>query len=211
MGKIEKNIKQVLSNIELFIFSKALHRNIDREVHKVVKTHQKKLKALTRNCVLPFDSKDTITNISSHKLTEDETEALKFGLSHSIVPPYVNKTDIFACFESIFHSMAGRLIDRKYEHKLKADLSQMANVYVNSFKLSPKDIKTHKVLRNRHNNNDLVVLKPDKGNGVVILHRSDYTEGILNIINDIHKVKELDSDPTIIREGKLQRLLRDLK
>ena len=51
----------------------------------------------------------------------------------------------------------------------------------------------------------------DNGNGVVILNRSDYTEGILNIINDIHKFKELDSDPTIIREGKLQRFLRDLK
>jgi len=107
--------------------------------------------------------------------------------------------------------MAGRLIDRKDENKLKADLSHMANFYVNSFKLSPKDIKTHKVLRNLRKNNDLVVLKPDKGNGVVILNKSDYTEGILNIINDIHKFKELDSDPTIIREGKLQRYLRDLK
>ena len=55
------------------------------------------------------------------------------------------------------------------------------------------------------------MLKPDKGYGVVILNRSDYTEGILNIINDIHKFKELDSDPIIIREGKLQRFLRDLK
>ena len=62
--------------------------------------------------------------------------------------------------------MAGRLIDRKYQNKLKADLSHMANFYVNSFKLSPKDIKTHKVLRNLRSNNDLVVLKPDKGNGV---------------------------------------------
>ena len=96
-----------------FLSSTKRYANIDREVHKIVKTHQKKLKALTRNCVLPFDSKDTITNISSHKLTEDENEALIFGLSHSIVPPYINETDIFACFESIFHSMAGRLIDRR--------------------------------------------------------------------------------------------------
>ena len=60
--------------------------------------------------------------------------------------------------------MAGRLIDRKDENKLKDDLSHMANFYVNSFKLSPKDIKTHKVLKNLRKNNDLVVLKPDKGN-----------------------------------------------
>ena len=46
------------------MFRKALRRNIDHEVHKIVKTHQKNLKALTRNCVLSFDSKDTITTIS---------------------------------------------------------------------------------------------------------------------------------------------------
>ena len=54
-------------------------------------------------------------------------------------------------------------------------------------------------------------VKPDKGNGVVVLNRADYLEGILNIINDKHKFKELDSDPTIIREGKLQRFHRELK
>ena len=211
MEKIEKKIRRVLSSIEFFIFNKALRRNIDREVHKIIKTHQKKLKALTRNCVLPFDPKDTITNISSHKLTEDENEALKFGLSHSIAPPYINKTDIFVSFESIFHSMTGRLIDKKDEYKLKADLSHMATLYANSFKLSPKDIKTHKVLKTLRKNNYIVLLKPDKGNGVVVLNRADYIKGIFNIINDTHKFKEIDSDPTIVREGKLQRFLRDLK
>ena len=211
MEKIEKKIKQVLSGIEYFIFYKALCRNIDREVHNIVKTHQKKLKTLTKNCVLPLDSKDIVTNISSYTLTQDESKALKFGLSHSIVPPYINKTDIFASFESIFNAMISRLLNKKDENKLKTDLSHLAHLYVNSFELSPKDIKIHKVLENLHKNNEIVVLKPDKGNGVVILNRSDYTESILNIINDTHKFKELYSDPTIIREGKLQRFLRDLK
>ena len=64
--------------------------------------------------------------------------------------------------------------------------------------------KTHKVLKNLLKNNDLVVLKPDEGNGVVILNSSDYTEGIFSIINEMHKFKELGNDPSIIREGKLQ-------
>ena len=98
MEKFQKKVKQVLSGIEYFIFYKALHRNIDREVQNIVKTHQKKLKTLTKHCVLPFDSKDVVTNISSYTLTQDESEALKFGLSHSIVPPYISKTDIFASF-----------------------------------------------------------------------------------------------------------------
>ena len=132
-------------------------------------------------------------------LTQDESEALKFGLSHSIVPPYISKTDIFASFESIFNSMTSRLRDKSNENKLKSDLSHLAHSYANLFKLSPKDIKTHKILKNLHKKNNIVILKPDKGNGVVVLNRADYIEGILNIINDTYKFKELDNDPTVIR------------
>jgi len=95
----------VLSGIEFYIFNKALQRNIDQEVIIIVCDRKKKLKALTKNCVLPFDSSETVRNISSHKLTQDESEALKFGLSHSIFPPSINKTDIYASYESIYQSM----------------------------------------------------------------------------------------------------------
>ena len=53
-------------------------------------------------------------------------------------------------------------------------------------------------------------MKPDKGNGVVILDRSDYDLGIQNIIQDRSKFKPQSQDPTLQREGKLQRLLRKL-
>ena len=201
----------MLSGIEFYIFNKALQRNIDQEVNSIVRKHQKKLKVLTKNCVLPFDSSETIKNISSHKLTKDESEALKFGLSHSIFPPNINKTDIYASFESIYQSMKNRLLDKSNDNKLKSDLSHIAQLYVNSFRPSHKDIKTHKVLKNLHKNKDIVILKPDKGNGVVVLNKLDYIKGINDIINDKQKFKELSTDPTIDREGKLQHFLRELK
>ena len=178
----------MLSGIEFYIFNKALQRNIDQEVNSIVRKHQKKLKVLTKNCVLPFDSSETIKNISSHKLTKDESEALKFGLSHSIFPPNINKTDIYASFESIYQSMKSRLLDKSND-KLKSDLSHIAQLYVNSFRPSHKDIKTHKVLKNPHTNKDIVILKPDKGNGVVVLNKLDYIKGINDIINDKQKFK----------------------
>ena len=76
--KIENNIRKVLSGIEFYILKKSLERNIDREVHSIVRTHQKKLKALTKNCVLPFDSSETVTNITSHILTQDERSKIRF-------------------------------------------------------------------------------------------------------------------------------------
>ena len=56
-----------------------------------------------------------------------------------------------------------------------------------------------------------MILRPDKGNGVVILKRKDYICGMNNIINDRSKFKLLTPDPTFLREGQLQRFLRKLK
>ena len=60
-------------------------------------------------------------------------------------------------------------------------------------------------------NKDIVILKQDKGNGVVILNKVDYIKGINKIGNDKHKFKELSNDPTRNRESKLQCCLRNLK
>ena len=203
-------VKQVITGIYFFILNKAVVKNVNREVLLTVKNHQKKLRKLTKNCILPFLSKETVTNISSHKLTFDEGEALKFGLTHSIVHPYIKKTDIFACFETIFQSMNSNLVDKRDEGKLRADLSHLAHSYVNSFRPSQKDIKTHKILNQLRKSKNIVFLKPDKGNGIVIVNRADYNKGILDIVNDSNKFKELANDRTICREGKLQRYLRNL-
>lgn len=65
--------------------------------------------------------------------------------------------------------------------------------------------------KNLRKNKDIVILQPDKGNGVVVFDRTAYDRGILKIINDTSKFKPLSNDPTLNREGKLQRCLRDLK
>ena len=52
--------------------------------------------------------------------------------------------------------------------------------------------------------------KPDKGNGVIVLDRSDYNNKMYNIIHDQLKFKPLSEDPTEKRKASLQRYLRVL-
>ena len=61
-------------------------------------------------------------------------------------------------------------------------------------------------LKEIRKNKNIVILKPDKGNGVVVLDRSDYDQGILKIINDTSKFRLIREDPTSSREGRLQSL-----
>ena len=109
------------------------------------------------------------------------------------------------------HTMAKNLKDTKLERKLAADLSHLAHCYVSSYRPSAADLKKHKVLKELRKNRNLVILKPDKGKSVVVLDRLDYDNGILKIISDTSKFRPIKDDPTLLREGRLQRLLRKLK
>ena len=74
-----------------------------------------------------------------------------------------------------------------------------------------RKLRQHRVLRNLTKNKDIVVTKPDKGNGVVILDQKLYNNAIEEIIADSSKFEKLNEDPTLKREASLQRFLRKLK
>ena len=57
-------------------------------------------------------------------------------------------------------------------------------------------------------------MKPDEGNGVVILNKEDYKRKVETILNDDSKFTELHDDPvklTMKRELKVRTVLRELK
>ena len=60
-------------------------------------------------------------------------------------------------------------------------------------------------------NKNIAICKPDKGNGVGVLDRSDYSAKMIKIISDSSKFVELPDDPTIKREKSLQEYLYYLK
>ena len=104
--------------------------------------------------------------------------------------------------------MAKNLKDTKQAGKLVSDLSHLA--HSSSYRPTTADLKKHRVLKELRSNKNIVILKPDKGNGVVILDRADYDQGILKIISDTSKFRTIKEDPTLQREGKLQRLLHTI-
>ena len=61
-------------------------------------------------------------------------------------------------------------------------------------------MKKHGILKRLRKNNNIVILRPDKGDGTII-SRDVYIQKIFEIIKDRTKFKELSIDPTIKREG----------
>ena len=73
-------------------------------------------------------------------------------------------------------------------------------------------LRKHKILKKLRNNNNILITKPDKGNGVVVVvDRIYYISSMCEIVNDTSKFFKLRSEPIISRENKLQIFLRNLK
>ena len=186
-------------------------KNVDKNISKVISTHRKKLKNLTKNAELPFSPNETVNNLSSCKLSDDELELLKNGLGFSMKPPHLNKTNILASFEKIHYTIKNKLIDKNSASHLKTEIVHLAQNYVSSYRPSSNDLKKHHILRTLKNNPNIIILKPDKGNGVVILDRNIYLDSCFNILNDQSKFKLLDNDPALLRESRLKRFISQLK
>ena len=200
-----------LSTIDFYILTKSI-TSYKKSLQKSLHTEQKKLSSLTRDCNLPiFRANKTITNLTQYELSQEESDLLKAGLYFSIQPDKIRKSEIFTIFEKIHRSFLNNLKSEETKSQIKAHLSYLANSYFYNYKPSPRILRQHRVLRNLRKNKDIVVTKPDKGNGVVILDRKLYNNAIEEIISDSSKFEKLNEDPTLKREASLQYFLRKLK
>ena len=129
----------------------------------------------------------------------EEYDLLKAGLYFSIQPEKTRKSEIFTTFEKIHCSYINNLKFEDTKLQIKAHLSYLANSYFYNYKPSPRIIRQHRVLRNLRN--IIVITKPDKGNGIVILGRKLYDNAIQKIISDTLKFEKLSEDPTLKSEA----------
>ena len=71
-----------------------------------------------------------------------------------------------------------------------------------------KDKKKLDIIKNLRK--ELVILKPDKGNGIVLLNANDYYNGVEKLFQDKLKFKQILEEPTPSRRTPVQRYLKIL-
>ena len=200
-----------MSSVDKFILDNVVKKNVHKINKTTVKTHEEKLRNLTKSISSPFTAAEIVHNLSSKLLTTDQLEVLKYGLKHPIHLLQTNKWDILTTFNFIHRAMTNDLKTKKHSGELETKMSHLGNSHVNAYKPTKTSLKKHKIIKRLRENKNIVIVRPDKGCGTVILDREEYVKKIYTITNDISKFKKLPSDPTILREGQLQRFLRTLK
>ena len=118
-------------------------------------------------------------------------ELLKYGLKHPVHPLQVNNTNILTTFDFIHRAMTQDLKDKKQSGEVKTKISNFAHSHVNSYQPTLHALKKHRILKLLANSKDIVILRPDKGNGTVILNRDEYIKKLSDVISDTSKFKKL--------------------
>ena len=132
-------------------------------------------------------------------------------------PNKVNKNDVKCSFELLYRDFRklNLNLDAENNDRLRTKLKDLCYNYYNDYRFSNcKNILSAEewsALNDLRNDHTIFLMKPDKGNGVVIMSKVDYYNKMNSILTDTTKFKRLDEDPTKSRETSLINFLLDLK
>ena len=211
---IGKLLSTQLSTFDLYILTRSMTSYNKKPLQKPLYTQPKKLSSLKRDCNLPiFTANETINNLTQYELSQKESDLpnKKAGLCFSIQPDKTRKSEVFTTFEKIHSSFFNNLKLGETKSQIQTHLQHLANSHFFNYKPSPRKLRQHRVLQNLRKNKDIVITKPDKGKGVVILDRKLYMNAIEEIISDTSKVEKLNKYPTLKCGASLQCFSRKLK
>ena len=135
-----------------------------------------------------------MVNLSKETLTETEEAVLCRGLNFGI-PPACKPEEIFAEFELCWGQLEKETpVSTEKVKECKATMAGMAQKYTNmkidrtGFSLEQRHLKAINSLKKKKN---IIITRPDKGNGVVILDRKDYIEKMNPILSDKKKFERI--------------------
>ena len=167
-----------------------------------------------------LDPDKLIFNLSSRVLTSEEKDALSLGLKFAFPTKKLNFYHYFLPFERLISCLKDHNIygDDTSKNIFNSDFKHLCLSYFYNFDhfkcQGPVSSEHVKILKRLSKDKNLLILKPDKGNGIVLLDRDVYFNKMNDILDDREKFKPVHGDCLKIifkLEDKLNRFLRSLK
>ena len=161
----------------LIVFS--VNRLLAGERKKTTTRHAHKLLDMkTASERLETNPNEVIANLSGKPLTTEQIEILKLGLRHGLATR-PNSLQKIAVSEDTYDQLEQKQIWKGFFTTERVKNALRSFTY-NCLDLDLKQYFTdHKRMRILSAlSKDFAILKPDKGNGIVILNRSDYTKSL---------------------------------
>ena len=216
-----KTASQWLSELDKLRFLRFLVRMDCSIKARKLNKHDKTIAYLRMKRFGNFDpSSSNVLNLSTYELSSTELFALKHGLKFSIPPRNISREMVFSEFETLSSQLHHHTPRSKEDlERLNAKLYDLAHGFcgtgtpidLGDFRMRKECYIAFKSLRSNRN---IVITKPDKGSGVVLLDHTQYVSKMLEVLSDRCKFKSLgpvsDFDFTASIELAFQRRLSRL-
>ena len=219
-GELFGKLKSMCTYLDFHHFSLTISNINAKKDLKVRATHDRKLFNL--GLQLRYDelpASKIIFNVSKIKLTELQIEALSKGLQFCFSPSKLNYTRQFLAFENLYRKVSTESIYKCLPDAGNFFRIRLKDIAYRSFysrlpKLSDHHKKLLAALKPLSRDKSIVVTKPDKGKGVVILDKDEYLEKISDLLGDSSKFLKVDGDPYKIllkQEDRINRFVDQLQ
>ena len=152
-----------------------------------------------------------ITNLTNVTLSNNEIEILQYGVKHGVATR-PRESEMIVIVEDIYEPILRHnaiIDDHILQERLKTTLKAFTFNYLDiDDKRYFHDSKLLSVLRKLREK--FVILKPDKGQRIVLLRHEDYANSLQRIFDDPSKFKKIKQDTTIKKLTTLQKYLKTL-
>ena len=199
MATFRSRLKDIVWRIDFIYYINVIQRTCEVSKMKWAVTHERKLlnlRAHSRPDIARLDPESVITNLSSYELSDLEKRALAKGLKFSLPPSKLKKGNYLSSFELLFDDLSqcefvGSSDDKEYFRKKLAEIAFSSLFKFNNTRRDLLNIPKEEflALKSLSKNKNIVIMKPDKGSGIVILNRADYITKMEEIVNDSTKFK----------------------
>ena len=149
--------------------------------------------------------------MTSRILSNEECQVLRYGLNHGITTS-LKESDILASAESVCNQMPRNNICKELHYHVERAKNSLQALAFNLIDFDNKQVYKDKrkleIIKNLRK--ELVILKPGKGNGAVLVRTIDYYGAVENLFSNPSKFKQIYNYPTPTHLTSLQRHLKEL-
>ncbi|GJQ75525.1 hypothetical protein Trydic_g17611 [Trypoxylus dichotomus] len=156
-----------------------------------------KLKPKKTNTQSELDICRTVIHVSTLQLSQEQTKVLAKGLNFAVAPTRIPKEEIITQAECAIQRLPAEEAE-EIRHKTCRILQKAKPPARNNTK------EERKALEDIRRNQNLIVVRADKGNATVVMDRQDYNMKIQMLLDTDH-YKKLSKDPTM----KVEKQTRD--
>ena len=215
-----KDLKTAVRYVDFIHLTSLITNNSIKATLRSEIIQNRKLEKLKQEYLSESINPDTVIfNYSSYTLNDIEKKVLARGHKFCVRPDNLDYCLTLTPFEKLARTLKNHSINRNYNIDFEYVKTKLKDIALSTFhgyssNSLPLNVSRAELsaLKKLSRNKDLVIVRPDKGNGIVILDKPDYISKVELLLSDVSKFKKLDVDVLdlcIKREGQLIRFLRD--